>query len=264
MGTVTVTNMGPLLTTFTAPASCTTGRELLKIASSESIFVDAWFNQCGSQVLMGTLKECWPSGAATVDEFVSRNYRNPTTGLLGYYSPGIACPAGWTTAGVTTRNTDGSPGSASGAFSLPAPTITRPDYLDFIPGFAQIIDPGETAAVCCPRCVFVTNTPCSALLPSTKQKHAAADTHSCLALAGPTRFCRPQCTNPRPGRPSAPGAGSMTARRHKIQHSPSMAMRRRLRSCLYRRARGWPSTQRPSCQRRRLTWSDGEPLVLSL
>ena len=163
MGSVTVINMGPLLTTFTAPASCTTGRELKKVASSDSPFVDAWLNQCGSQVLMGTLKECWPPGAATVDEFISRNYRNPTTGMLGYYSPGIVCPAGWTTAGVTTRNTDGSPGSASGLFSLPPPMTAQPQYLDFIHGLEQIIDPGETAAVCCPRCVFVARTPFSNL-----------------------------------------------------------------------------------------------------
>ncbi|KAL2131160.1 hypothetical protein VTI74DRAFT_5447 [Chaetomium olivicolor] len=165
-----VSNLGPITTTFTAPASCTT--EQLVVGFSASPLDDIWQTDCGP--LAGSVGQCRPSGAG-IDAFYSRNYLSASPGLLSYYSPGIVCPAGWTTAGVTSRNTDGSPGSASGVFNFPAPTKTQPSYLQWITALGQVIDPGETAAVCCPSGYTIPRDPgyCYSVLPTSVYQPSA-------------------------------------------------------------------------------------------
>ncbi|KAL2019157.1 hypothetical protein VTK56DRAFT_10029 [Thermocarpiscus australiensis] len=167
-----VSNLGPVTTTFAAPASCITGTGNLEVGFSASPLDDLWQTDCGP--LAGSVGQCQPSGAA-IEAFYSSNYLSASPGFLPYYSPGIVCPAGWTTAGVTSRNTDGSPGSASGAFSFPAPTETEPSFLQQITALAQVIDPGETVAVCCPSGYTIPPAAlyCYSVLPSSVYQPSA-------------------------------------------------------------------------------------------
>lgn len=69
-------NAGPLTTTFTAPASCTTATGLYQIWASNTFHFE--------QGPLASMADCFPSGydAAATSQ---------------YYSPGI-CPSGYTTA----------------------------------------------------------------------------------------------------------------------------------------------------------------------
>ncbi len=147
---LTVTNLGPLTATFTAPSSCITGTSTMFIGPLTAPMDDTWNSQCGPDARSVSVEGCVPSGRQ-IDDFFATSLSTRVPGLLPYYYPGIACPAGWTTAGVTTRNADGSGGRASGALNLSTPTWPGPDYMPWVTAFAQIVDPGETAAVCCPR-----------------------------------------------------------------------------------------------------------------
>lgn len=72
-----------------------------------------------------------------------------------YFSPGIYCPSGYATVGVASRDGD-KPVNSTGIFSNPSATSTR-----FVGNHAvfnnpanllmQILDPSETAVLCCPR-----------------------------------------------------------------------------------------------------------------
>ncbi len=149
-----ITNLGPLTATFTAPASCYTGGTgALAYASKALPEAVYWANVC----TLPTADACVPSGSA-IAQWQSSHWLDVTQTLVPYYSPAVDCPAGWTTAGITARNTDGSPGTASGAFSMNISTATtttpglagRPNFLPQQVALAQVLDPGETAVLCCP------------------------------------------------------------------------------------------------------------------
>ncbi|KAK3319384.1 hypothetical protein B0H66DRAFT_559370 [Apodospora peruviana] len=81
------TNLGPLTTTFVPPARCTTA-----IAACKTC-VDAWQGQeCLVSPGPRDVTTCWPTTTAGVPE--------PTYPLQGwgFYSPGIICPTGYTSA----------------------------------------------------------------------------------------------------------------------------------------------------------------------
>ncbi|KAL4888085.1 hypothetical protein BDV59DRAFT_149826 [Aspergillus ambiguus] len=106
-------NRGPLTTTFTPPASC------LQTLSSVSYYVGDtaesttfyghWFDDTGVT--------CLPTG--TVPESI---LASPTYWGTYWYSPGLYCPTGWSTAGLldTTWNGLEVTGSTSGAICCPS------------------------------------------------------------------------------------------------------------------------------------------------
>jgi hypothetical protein len=75
--------------------------------------------------------------------------------VLPFYSPGLICPAGWTTAGAAAKLGPSS-SSVSGAFTPTnnaIPTGIDGFFEPMLDVFVAALDPGETAVVCCPRFV---------------------------------------------------------------------------------------------------------------
>ncbi|VUC28781.1 unnamed protein product [Clonostachys rosea] len=145
----TLSNIGPLTTTFTAPSSCATKSDNL-----------AWYSQydttttglrdryIGGSCEDAALGACRPSGEA-IDKIISAS---PTpSSLMLYHSPGIACPSGWTTAGTLKG---GPEPTGSGIFNQDAlkPWGNESAYqVILIPQlFANALDADEIMALCCP------------------------------------------------------------------------------------------------------------------
>lgn len=139
--------LGPLTTTFTRPSDCSS---LLWYD-----YTDGWYGhpantlQCrlekystSGSVTSSVFKRailaesCFPSGFASyMNQWTSWDPLAPPSpyGPVHFYSPGLICPAGYTTACAVARQTDLPlpPGAPSGIWSL--------------------LSPGETAIGCCPR-----------------------------------------------------------------------------------------------------------------
>jgi hypothetical protein len=145
-----ITNYGPLTTAFVAAPSCATESNFLQLAPSGSPDGFAYSNGC--DFTKNTFGQCYPSGA-TLDSHRARLTTAVGFTEIGYYSPGIMCPAGWNTVGVAVKAQDGVL-STSGVFSPAHPVPTSIDGPFFNPPlniFMGAIDPGETAVLCCPR-----------------------------------------------------------------------------------------------------------------
>lgn len=139
-----VTNLGPVTTTFTAPASCYTGTDRVIVIDPDQT---DWHTRCDA-TFGYSIDPCSPLG--TQSDAASTILTNPPAQLLVYYSPGVACPSAWTTAGIAAKNTDGHLRSVSGVFDL----TNRPKlYYDIAAGvlYEQILAAGETVVACCPR-----------------------------------------------------------------------------------------------------------------
>lgn len=142
-------NVGPLTTTFTAPASCATAyRTLIAPATSPAQF--QWNVHCPWLPPV----DCNPSGSVVRALVSSAEGPSPSDGrFIPYNSPGLACPAGWATVGVAAKANPTSI-SVSGQFSQLGAIPTGADATLFVPqldAFLEALDPGETAVVCCPR-----------------------------------------------------------------------------------------------------------------
>lgn len=136
------TNVGPLTTAFAQPTSCVDNRNTW-IAVSRS----------GSPHLIGvptcdgpTRSDCYPSGTKLESAYSATTERQ----LLAYYSPGLECPSGWTTAGTTAAG-----GKATGIFTTNMfPRNGKDsDYPQDAPLAAEygfMLDPSETLVWCCP------------------------------------------------------------------------------------------------------------------
>ncbi|KAF5248376.1 hypothetical protein FAUST_312 [Fusarium austroamericanum] len=98
-GTASRTNLGPLTTTFTYPASCTVVVQECDACTNgwqAQTCSDNSFNAQGVQ----DDAECWPPRRGSQSTGVALNG-------WGFYSPGIECPAGYTTKCVSTDDVDG-------------------------------------------------------------------------------------------------------------------------------------------------------------
>jgi hypothetical protein len=151
---VTAHNLGPLTTTFTAPSACATGTDHHVIVNGSAP------NEFWGQPTCGIKDRgsCMPNGKSY------DSLRSVTTPLdrvwYHYYSPGMACPSGWTTAGNLVKGGDSSL-SASGVFSRPLRTATfEAQPLEPSDFWGQIMNVSETIALCCPRyvgtCIFAS------------------------------------------------------------------------------------------------------------
>jgi hypothetical protein len=145
-------NVGPLTTTFSAPASCSAAGYRTVIAPA-TVPGDLLY---GADCLWNPAPECNPQPDALRSLISSANSGNPTAGqFIAYNSPGLVCPAGFATVGSAER---ASPTSItfSGGFNSPVFPNGTSDENDrfFEPGleiFLAAMDPGETAVMCCPR-----------------------------------------------------------------------------------------------------------------
>lgn len=147
-------NVGPLTTTFTAPSACVTDYSLAALADGHNTWNVVLAESCVAYDLKG---DCYPSGSA-IDALIST--RGPeyvdSRFPMPYYSPGLHCPDGFTTAGVAEKSASGEI-SATGIFSMTAfnaygglPESTPP-LLPMANMLASALDEGETAVICCKR-----------------------------------------------------------------------------------------------------------------
>ena len=150
---LTYSNWGPLTTTFTPAPGCTDKPQNVILGASSNPGTEVMSVSCQSPDLAG----CLPTGSHTTTPApTSTGGINPTDFYqASYFSPGIHCPAGWDTVGVASRKGNASV-TSDGAFrystSLPK-TIYGAQNIGPANGLLQILDPSETAVLCCPSYV---------------------------------------------------------------------------------------------------------------
>jgi hypothetical protein len=145
-----LTNNGPLTTTFNAPASCSTAwPETMLAAATDPSYIE-WPVQCDWL----PPADCNPSGSAIRSIVSSADGSNPTAGnIIVYHSPGLICPSGWATVGAAAKPNPTST-SISGVFNVSDAIPTDSQFAFFEPELDVVLaalDPGETALLCCPR-----------------------------------------------------------------------------------------------------------------
>ncbi|RKK79513.1 hypothetical protein BFJ69_g4941 [Fusarium oxysporum] len=145
-----LTNNGPLTTTYTPPASCTTvTTDQIFFANPDSISEGYGAPACET----ASMGKCLPSGS-NYDKQVAYLNEYGGQGAIDYYSPGIACPKGWTTAGTLAHGNETGSVEKSGVFTqtrstLPGVSVTDPNMpLEQI--WLNALGPSETLAYCCP------------------------------------------------------------------------------------------------------------------
>lgn len=155
-------NLGPLTTTFTAPASCS--------ATPTPIGLANWVNPARGAIAMEScgrapLGDCLPGGSVLDREYTS-SLAGGTPGLptLFYHSPRNVCPSGWATVGSIVKDEAGTIVGSSwerdadateGVIEL-ATTATGPVTLaEFVMWdetvLGHALGPKETGIACCPR-----------------------------------------------------------------------------------------------------------------
>ncbi|KAM0080697.1 hypothetical protein ACKRZS_007166 [Fusarium odoratissimum] len=145
-------NNGPLTTTYTPPASCATGTtDQIIFADTSTIYLSFGEANC-TAVPLGS---CLPSNSS-YDKLNSEWRQNGGQGTIDYFSPGIHCPKGWTTAATFAHgDKTGSP-KKGGAFtqttsSDPGETATvNNPFMPIEQIWLNALDPSETLAYCCP------------------------------------------------------------------------------------------------------------------
>ncbi|KAJ5703154.1 hypothetical protein N7488_010702 [Penicillium malachiteum] len=163
----TFNNWGPITTTFTPPPSCVTETNNIQIAIKSKPSIIDYASQCSINPAWG----CIPSGtqsdysktASILDFGIEQVFET------AYYSPGLYCPSGWATVGVAARKDKTI--SASGVLSITA----SPFYDNYFPEFESpatlllsLLDPSETAVVCCPSSMTADLSGCYSTLPDYK------------------------------------------------------------------------------------------------
>ncbi|KAK1671857.1 hypothetical protein BDP55DRAFT_731933 [Colletotrichum godetiae] len=152
-----ITNLGPLTTAFTAPASCATSSLGLYLAF-ESAFPDRVQPFYRQKCEVPDYGECFPSGAVFDDmRSAAITGRSDRAGTIAYFSPASSCPDQYTTAGVAAKNAEGAV-SSSGVFVPPFVRVPfgsghMSDRLvanPLVNVFMEALDRNETAVVCCP------------------------------------------------------------------------------------------------------------------
>ncbi|KAF4459224.1 hypothetical protein FALBO_14026 [Fusarium albosuccineum] len=143
------TNLGPLTTTYTPPASCTTvTTDRIRYANATSIQWVFAGPSCGP----APMGECLPSGSA-YDELASSYHTNNAQDFWDYYSPGVICPKGWTTAGTLAHGDKTSSAQKSGIFTQdPWERVPNWEYFYLSPQeiWLNVLEASETLAYCCP------------------------------------------------------------------------------------------------------------------
>lgn len=143
------TNIGPLTTTYEPPASCTTATtDHVYFANATSLEQAYGSVKCDGPEPVG---KCYPSGA-TYDSLLSSYATYRDQGFWQYFSPGVVCPKGWTTAGTLAHGDKTDSVEKTGVFTQPYPFPTPVNYImkpEQI--WLNVLEPSETLAYCCPR-----------------------------------------------------------------------------------------------------------------
>jgi len=150
---LTITNFGPLTTTYTPPPSCTAGTtDHLLYAYSNATTILHGSPTCDRD----PIGDCVPGGSSH-DALTSKIIGAWNLGFLNYHSPGVHCPKGWTTAAVL-ENGDGAASEIkTGVFTevetqfdasryTDAPSVLGPNEI-----WPRLLEPSETLVYCCPR-----------------------------------------------------------------------------------------------------------------
>lgn len=143
----TFSNLGPLTTTWTAPASCATSVGDVRIGVAQRPGQYLYDASCQTKEY-----SCVPTGTSAYPALATN--LNPTNLFQeAYFSPGLYCPSGWTTAGLASRKGTASV-TWSGLFSpsgaIPT-SVAVSIFNDPANVLMQLLDPSETAMICCPR-----------------------------------------------------------------------------------------------------------------
>lgn len=152
----TFLNVGPITTTYTAPAACTpTPVEWLGVITDSGPASGLMMNLgplgCDGQVNIQT--QCLPSESEvykTHSDLSNRQHNYAT-----YYSPAAVCPSGWETKGIAAAVDKSSTSSSGEIFHATLPPdlpdisnyFRRLPYADY---FIHNLEPSETAIFCCP------------------------------------------------------------------------------------------------------------------
>lgn len=152
----TLLNVGPITTTYTAPATCTpTPVEWLGVIPNSGPASGLMANMgplgCDGQVNIMT--QCLPSEIEVYK--TQSDLRNLQHYYVTYYSPAGACPVGWETKGIAAAFENSSTSSSGEIFSATLPSdlpgvetyFRRLPYADF---FIHNLEVSETAVFCCP------------------------------------------------------------------------------------------------------------------
>ncbi|KAL4878720.1 hypothetical protein BJY04DRAFT_220787 [Aspergillus karnatakaensis] len=146
----TLTNWGPVSTSYSVPeASCTSS---IALANSDHPRLPTWRNYCGTGIQPFCGPE--PTDSSALESGIAAN-NDPGDGqLVAYYSPAPECPIGWVTVGVAERGEQGTL-TKEGIYEATglggeAPPTPRPTFFNPRDAVAALLDPGETAVMCCP------------------------------------------------------------------------------------------------------------------
>ena len=147
----TLTNWGPLTTSWSLPDSCTSNVALAYTEEPGWIILN---EQCSPSPFA-----CLPSPTDSNAPAALSSARN-TIGLDihpdPFYSPALSCPYGWKTVGVASRKGTAT-ASKSGWFTASfEDNLEEIDFADDSPielneAIALLLDADETAVACCPR-----------------------------------------------------------------------------------------------------------------
>lgn len=157
----TFINLGPLTTTWTAPAACATITRPPALARRNDGRIGVPFYQQTCDINADPYNDCIPSGREMNSIYSTRRNDPARNNVNFYYSPANQCPSGWSTVGFGVR-AETSFLSLSGVFANPTLTL---DYgtstrlnsqvtiaLEPSPNFfMSAMEPQETAIMCCPR-----------------------------------------------------------------------------------------------------------------
>lgn len=124
------TVIGPLTTTFTPPAECST----LQIESGQAVWGQRCTRSAGENLLVDRT-ECFPSGLFPTSE-----------AFISFYSPGFDCPHGFTQACTVSRE------------YVASPSFSSTDQAKY--SLWKALELGETAIGCCPRYAFFVSWHC--------------------------------------------------------------------------------------------------------
>ncbi|KAF5613216.1 uncharacterized protein FSUBG_946 [Fusarium subglutinans] len=146
---MSVSNIGPLTTTYTPPPECTRATTDHLVYALESSLV---YGFGSPDCVIDPYGKCLPSGAAM--DSIIKEYSNPKSGqgLHAFHSPGIHCPEGWTTAGLLAHGDKTGSAYRSGVFtSTTSVNSSQPLQMGSDEWWLKVLEPSETLAWCCPK-----------------------------------------------------------------------------------------------------------------
>ncbi|KAM0335083.1 hypothetical protein ACHAQA_000117 [Verticillium albo-atrum] len=151
-------NVGPLTTTWTAPASCTAGPSVKYIAPVSPSDFGLWGSNCSTD--LNNFVNCIPQAEEIKSLWEIKDASPPVApNPLVYHSPGTICPSGWTTVGVATKSSNGDIDAsghftqAKAAFQGTGTRIAVGQAIQTNPRaniLLEALTPGESIVLCCP------------------------------------------------------------------------------------------------------------------